>query len=249
LRRFDMSLERFKNGPLYLRRWTLALLAVVSLLAAPCAEAVLVGTVPTPPGATVTPGTVPPGTDPGTLIASIVQPFALVTGTATGEIRVAVFREAVGTLDFYYQVANDASSINAIARVTAISFVGFETNTGYRTDGSTLPALTGGAFTDGTELPITADRNPGGGTVGFSFNPPDDAKIGPGETSFVLVISTNATQHLPGFVSVIDGGTDTKPAFGPADVRQPAAIPEPTTLLLLGSGLVAIAVGRRVRGR
>src|SRR5215467_9837517 len=179
---------------------------VITMSILPCAQAdPLPGTVPTNPGDTVFPGLVPPGTDPGTLLASLTAPFTSSLGTTSGTFFSAVFRESSGTLDFYYQVANNTTAPNCgtsgkpacdpIARETDTTFTGFLTSTGFRIDGSSVPS---GFFVDGTVAPVTADRNSVGDVVGFSFSPPDSAKIQPGQTSNVLVISTNATNFMPG---------------------------------------------------
>lgn len=169
------------------------------------------------------------------------SPFSYTTtsGTNMGFIYSAVYDDA-GTLDFYYQVINDASSATALARMTATDFMGFTTNAAYRTDGSTLA---GTGFINGTNAPVTADSNIDGSVIGFSFYPPTGppAEIAPGESSFVLIISTNATQFAAGNASIIDGGTDTVSAF------QPSSVPEPATLGLLGLGLIGLAGLRRRR--
>jgi hypothetical protein len=80
--------------------------------------------------------------------------------------------------------------------------------------------------------------------VGFSFIPPDSSKIQPGQTSNVLVISTNAMNFKAGNASVIDGGVTTVSSFEPA-----SGVPEPASLLLIGGGFVALAFVRRSQAR
>jgi len=233
----------FGRGASFGMSLPIALACVLAVMLAPSSQASLTGTVPTGPSQTVFPGLVPPGTDPGTLLASQVQDWTFTnqSGTTSGTLDSAVFQEAGGTLDFYYQVENDPTSATAIARETNDNFSGASSiATGFRVDGSSLP---GGIFVDGTVVPITADLNGDGSVVGFSFNPPDGAKIAPGMTSFVLVISTDATQFTNGDASVIDGGVATVLAFEPG-----GAVPEPGSFFLLGGGLLALAgISRRLR--
>jgi hypothetical protein len=234
-------------------KYRYAPLPVVALLAlcltAPSGYAALLGTVDTPPGSTVFPGLVPSGTDPGTLLASLIEPFTSSLGFNSGTIVSAVYREAGGTLDFYYQVTNNLTAPNCgtmgkpscdpLSRETDTNFTGFTTATGFRTDGGSL----GGPFVDGTVAPVTADRNSTADVVGFSFNLTDATKIQPGEISNVLVISTNATSFKAGNASVIDGGVTTVAAFEPA---VSTTVPEPASFLMLGGGLLAMMGVRRV---
>ena len=84
----------------------------------------------------------------GSLLASLVAPYSFSTtaGNTNGTLTSAVYRNPTGTLDFYYQVANSASSATAIARETDTSFAGFGTALGFRADGNTLA---GGLFQAG----------------------------------------------------------------------------------------------------
>jgi hypothetical protein len=225
---------------------------LIACMIVPSAQADLLGTVPAAPGDTVFPGLVAAGTDPGTLLASLSAPFTSTLGTTAGTLVSAVFEESGGTLDFYYQVTNNLTAPNCgsagqpacdpISRETDTSFTGFTTALGFRVDGSTLP---GGIFIDGAVAPVTGDRNSVGDVVGFSFQPPDSAKIQPGQTSNVLVISTDATRFTAGNASVIDGGVTTVASFEPA--VGPSKIPEPASIILLGGGLLALGGFRRLR--
>src|ERR1700682_3190046 len=93
---------------------------------------------------------------PGTLLATLVAPASSSTATFSITLTSAVFRNAGGTLDFYYQISNSASSTGAIARLTTISFSGFTTDVGFRTDGATLA---GSLLVNGTQPPHSVDRS------------------------------------------------------------------------------------------
>jgi hypothetical protein len=240
-----MNLSKiFASGTSTIGRRSLvfSLLALVAFASVASATP-LAGTVLTNPGDTVFPGFVAPGTPAGTLLASLVAPYSFVTnsGTTSGTLVSAVYMNSSGTLDFYYQVNNSVGSATAIARETDDSFSGFLTFLGFRVDGSTLA---GPLFVDGSVGPVTGDRNGGvGSVVGFSFNPPDSAKVLPGLSSDVLVISTNSTMFTSGQASVIDGGTQTVASFQPG-------VPEPASFALLGLGLLAIGgIGRKLKAR
>jgi hypothetical protein len=211
------------------------LLILLATVLTPNAAADLIGTVATPPGSTVFPGLILAGTDPGTLLASLTGSLVLTAGSGTVMLFSAVYIEAGGTLDFYYQIANDMDSIDPLSLVANTSFKGFTTATGFRVDGSTLP---GGLFVNDIAAPVTADRNLGADIVEFSFHPPVSAKIQPGQTSNVLVISTDATNFTAGNLSVIGGGVAAVASFEPVGAVSPT--PEPSSLLLFGTGLLSV---------
>jgi hypothetical protein len=111
------------------------------------------------------------------------------------------------------------------ARVTGGSYAGFNTDVFTNADGG------------GTTAPIDASRSSSGVVVGFDFNP----NLAPGTTSYFLIVDTNANGFTSGPMSVIDDNTFTGTGFAPANT------PEPSTLSLLGTGLLAAGAGLRRR--
>jgi PEP-CTERM motif-containing protein len=187
----------------------------------------------------------------GTLLDSVVQP--LVTDFYTGTLSAAVLRNAGGTLDFYYQVTNDAGSLDPIARETNTTFRSiappqiFTTEALYRTDDAGLPALFSAG--DATAAPLSADRTSNARVVGFGFVTPAVLEgIDPGETSMILVVRTNATLFTGGVSSVIDGTTSTVRTFSPR-ATDVSTVPEPASLLLLSSAFGAAGYMARHRAR
>ncbi len=247
----DRSLNLLKN----LKLKTLA------PLAAACLGAVIFAPMSQ---ATYTTGTIAPGGtnfataldgDPAylgsTLLATLSSPFSFTTtgGTDTGTVVSAVYRESVangGTLDFYYQVTLNAGTMSPTP-ISEETNVNFQLATmyamGFLATGSTdLPSS---PFVDGTVAPVTVVLSavPPGDNAEFDFTPPPTAQIQPGDTSNVLVVSTDAVNYTAGNANIIAGGTDTVAAFQPAP-----AVPEPASFLLLGGGLLALG-GFRLRRR
>jgi hypothetical protein len=220
----------------------IGLLVVLAVLTRPinaapvCAGALLVN-----PGDTVVMGAGAFGdctgtAVPSTLVASNSASFTSSTGFYSGTLISAVYQETgSGTLDFYYQVVINNTSTNCggagqpacdpIARETNVDFNNGGASATPPPTGTTWAATRGdavGPFSAGTVFPITADRNNTGNIVGFSFNPPDSAKIQPGQTSSILIVSTNQTTYSLGNSNIIDGGVTTVQTF------QPGVGPTPT---------------------
>lgn len=148
-----------------------------------------------------------------------------------------------------------------VSRVTMFNYLGFLTQLDDRTDATgafvatlppnaNCPATVGGnpnpnpgcapfsADASGSNAIPVADGS--ADTIGYTFNPPLNDRLLPGETSATMVISTNATNFRAGIANVIDGGTTTVASFQPS-----SAVPEPGSLALIGGGLLALAGIRR----
>jgi hypothetical protein len=154
-----------------------------------------------------------------------------------GTARTAVYRTEAGTLDFYYQFSNNASSQNGIDRFTGWDFSSLAASPidVYQT----ATASANGYFLAGTESSDTADRT-GLGVIGFNFIPNAASKIEPGKVSFTQLIHTNAIYYTAGNFGLLDGVASNAQGFA-------AAVPEPETyaMMLAGLGLMATIARRR----
>jgi hypothetical protein len=123
-----------------------------------------------------------------------------------------------GCLDFVYQFTNAGGDANE--RYSMYNFAGFLVDVGTKPFGG--------------HDPLTIDRSLDGPVIGFNF--PASDEIMPGQTTPLLVIETNAKYFTKGFASAQDGTA----AYGFA--YAPSAVPEPSSLALIGGGLSVFGI-------
>jgi hypothetical protein len=180
-------------------------------------------------------------TSPGTLLATLTAPMDIGSGHIVGSVISAVYRNASGFLDFYYQVVNTTpagGTSNSISGLAGYNFGTASTSVAYYSNATVF----GGVFAApnfffGAEgRPRSADRSADGNVVNLWFGPLwGSNKIDPGETSAILMVATNARSWGSGWATVQNGG----PAS--TDTVQSFQVPEPTsaTIALLGFAVLA----------
>lgn len=133
-------------------------------------------------------------------------------GTVTEDI----YRMPSGLLFTYVINRTSDGSLAVISRLSASIFSGFTTDADYDSGSSGVYAY-------------NVDRH-SASTVGFDLY----GALGAGQQSRVLYIQTDALYYTTGYVSLQNGRTADLTMLGPT------AIPEPTSMLLLGMGILGI---------
>lgn len=182
----------------------------------------------------------------GTVLSDVDRPFsvdlsAFGGGIIRGTVQDRVVRETVsGTLDCSYRIFSDANSAGTIIRASRMAFTGVSSDVDYRTDGL------------GRIHPQTAGRSARGGEVEFDFTQTDGTPntLGPGTTSLFFFVHTNAVDFNEGGSLRIDAHSTISPipvggSSFPIATFQPTTVPEPSTFLLLASGLSGVVACRR----
>lgn len=220
-------------------RWGAWAVVVLGLLAVPTAA----HATSLPAGATVSVSNAAPFTA-GTLLNDTGS-LAFSVGGTSGTVREWVVSGAssalcAGCLSFIYQVqvtsAPAPPGSSGVARFAGSPYDAFTVDVTHISDA--VAALTGSVA--GGFGANNADRDASGNTVGFNYTSTGGIFTG---ASFLEMANTNATASQTGTIVV----TSTTGAFQSFTGRVPgtSAVPEPATILLLGSSLVALGVWRR----
>jgi hypothetical protein len=155
--------------------------------------------------------------DTGTTAFTAHNVFGAVTATGTVREQVGTYSLNPGGLTFLYQFTVATGNIGNLSGSLFDSF----TTTVLQQASGPLPGVP-------TRGASSVTRSGSGDVVSFSF-----ASEVSGETSFALLVSTNAPSFMPGNIALQDGGNTNIQGFAPASL-----VPEFGSAALMGLCLV-----------
>jgi hypothetical protein len=175
----------------------------------------------------------------GTLVVSTgLETMSNTNMSGTAVLKVTfeeeVFKEASGTLDFYYEITTDKPTLGkgetaaALETLDASDFSNWTVGAGTAGNVTSLPGMAKGTIDPSS---VSRDATPGD-SVTWSFAP---SNLGAGSSSLVLVVTTPATTYKVGDASA-DGSKGTSLDFS-GFAPGTDTVPEPVSIILGGSVL------------